>query len=197
MDLDWETTHDERVWDEGGWLEITHLVTHANASRQLLRRGVTPEALRHLYHNAWFINYQKRFDVVDGSRADLRLPDVAATTPAELSATYRAAVQGKDFEQAMGIVGAWQHSGWATDDLLSAMAHEAVEADDGEFIMLAHVLKTTHAAIQEHRSNSGAARYLPLMAATRYIASPRKQRSVFDSALNGVKFVQSGAAKEV
>jgi hypothetical protein len=78
------------------------------------------------------------------------------------------------------------------------MAHEAVEADDGEFIMLAHVLKTTHAAIQEHRSNvAGEASTLPLMAATRYIASPRKQRSVIDSASNATKFVQSGVAKGV
>ncbi len=55
MDIDWEVSHDEKVWDEGGWLEITHLLTHANATRQLLRGGVTPEGLRSLYHNAWFI----------------------------------------------------------------------------------------------------------------------------------------------
>jgi nitrite reductase/ring-hydroxylating ferredoxin subunit len=198
MDLDWETSHDERVWDEGGWLEITHLLTHANASRQLLRRGVTPEALRHLYHNAWFINYQKRFDSPDRTRADCSLPSVAADSPEALAATYRAAVQGRDFERAMGAVRAWDAAGWDKGPLLTAMAHEAIEVDDGEFIMIAHVLKTTHAAIQEHRSNRlGEDGLLPLLAATRYIASPRKQRSVYDSALNGTKFIASGAARSV
>ena len=198
MDLDWETTHDERVWDEGGWLEITHLLTHANASRQLLRQGgVTPEALRHLYHNAWFINYQKRFDRTDGGRADAEIAAVSPTDPNELAGEYRAAVQAKDTERALGIVAAWDSAGWEKGPLLSAMAHEAVEVDDGEFIQIAHVLKTTHAAIQEHRSNEGAAATLPLMAATRYIASPRKQRAVFDTALNGVKFVNGGAARAV
>ena len=196
MDLDWETSHDERVWDEGGWLEITHLLTHANATRQLLRRGVTPEALRHLYHNAWFINYQKRFDSTDGARADDSLPAVHAASPAEMAAVYRSAVQRRDFDRAMGAVRAWGEHGWPHHELLAAMAHEAVEADDGEFIALAHVIKTTHAAIEEHRSNGeGDAALLPLLAATRYIASPRKQRSVRDSALNGVKFVSSGAAR--
>ncbi len=196
MDLDWETSHDERVWDEGGWLEITHLLTHANASRQLLRRAVTPEALRHLYHNAWFINYQKRFDRTDGGRADALLPVPSAGTPGEMASVYRSAVQGREFELAMGAVRAWADRGWPTDALLSAMAHEAVEADDGEFISLAHVLKTTHAAIQEHRSNAGGeGAVLPLLAATRYIASPRKQRAVRDSALSGVKFVASGVAR--
>lgn len=196
MDLDWEMSHDERVWDEGGWLEITHLLTHANAARQLLRRGVTPEALRHLYHNAWFINYQKRFDRPDGSRADASLPSISSASPAEAAAAYRAAVQRRDFEQAMGAVRLWAGRGWPFDELLAAMAHEAVEVDDGEFIMIAHVLKTTHAAIQEHRSNGGGeAALLPLLAATRYISSPRKQRSVRDSALNGARFVASGLAR--
>ena len=26
MDIDWELTHEERAWDEGGWLEVTHLL---------------------------------------------------------------------------------------------------------------------------------------------------------------------------
>jgi nitrite reductase/ring-hydroxylating ferredoxin subunit len=198
MDLDWEVSHDERVWDEGGWLEITHLLTHANATRQILRRGVTPEALRNLYHTAWFINYQKRFDRTDGASAERSLPPVSAESPDEMAAVYRQAVQDRDFEGALGAVRGWEAAGWPTGELLKAMGHEAVEADDGEFIMIAHVLKTTHAAIQEHRSNGvGRPRFLPLLAATRFIASPRKQRSVYDSAMNGTKFIKAGAARTV
>ena len=196
MDLDWETTHDERAWDEGGWLEVTHLLTHANASRQLLRRGMTPESLRHLYHNAWFINYQKRFD--GQARADRLLPSAGARSPEDLATYYRDAVQRRDFDHALGAVHAWEASGWDTAPLVSAMAHEAVEVDDGQFIMIAHVMKTVHTAIQEHRSDApGAEAFLPLLAATRYIASPRRQRPVYDSALNALKFVNSGAARAV
>jgi nitrite reductase/ring-hydroxylating ferredoxin subunit len=199
MDLDWEVTHEERVWDEGGWLEVTHLLTHANANRQLLRRGVTAEALRSLYHSAWFINWQKRFDATDGARADSGvLPEPRGEGADELAAEYHDAVIAKRFDEAMGIVRAWGRRELPKDELLATMGREATECDDGEFIMMAHVLKTTHAAIQEHRAmDSHAEADLPLMAATRYLASPRKMNPVYDLALNAAKFVKSGAARSV
>jgi nitrite reductase/ring-hydroxylating ferredoxin subunit len=199
MDIEWELSHDEKVWDEGGWLEVTHLLTHANATRQLLRRGVTAEALRSLYHNAWFINWQRRFDRTDGERADVGpLPEPDGETPEELAAEYRAAIQGKRIDEALGVVRQWRRSEWPQDELLRALGREAVEVDDGEFISAAHVLKTSHAAIQEHRLlGSHPEAGLPLLAATRYVASPRRINPVYDLALNGVKFVTSGAARSV
>jgi nitrite reductase/ring-hydroxylating ferredoxin subunit len=199
MDLDWEISHDEKVWDEGGWLEITHLLTHANATHQLLRRGVTAEGLRSLYHNAWFINWQKRFDRADGVRADAGpLPEPQGETPEELATEYRAAIQGKRTEEALGIVRRWGRAELPKDALLHALGREAVEVDDGAFISVAHVLKTSHAAIQEHRAlGTHPEADLPLLAATRYVASPRKLEPVYDLALNGVTFVNSGAARSV
>jgi nitrite reductase/ring-hydroxylating ferredoxin subunit len=199
MDIDWELSHDEKVWDEGGWLEITHLLTHANATRRLLRRGVTPEGLRSLYHSAWFINYQKRFDHTDGRRADAGpLPEPHGDTPDELAAEYRQAIQDKRIEEAMGVVRRWGRLELPKDGLLRALGREAVEVDDGTFISVAHVLKTSHAAIQEHRDlGTHPEADLPLLAATRYVASPRRQNPVYDLALNGVQFVQTGAARSV
>jgi hypothetical protein len=187
------------VWDEGGWLEITHLLTHANATRQLLRRGVTAEGLRSLYHNAWFINWQRRFDRTDGLRADAGpLPEPDGETPDELAVEFREAVRARRTEDAMGIVRHWTRTELPKDELLRALGREAVEVDDGAFISIAHVMKTSHAAIEEHRQlDSHPEADLPLMAATRYIASPRKLNSVYDLALNGVKFVASGAARSV
>jgi hypothetical protein len=199
MDIEWELTHDEKAWDEGGWLEVTHLLTHANATRQMLTKGVTPEALRSLYHNAWFINWQKRFDRTDGTRADAGpLPEPRGESQEELAAEYRQAIQAKQIEEAMGIVRRWGRSEQPTDALLHALGREAVEADDGAFISVAHVLKTSHAAIQEHRTLGTLPEAdLPLLAVTRYVASPRKLEPVYDLALNGVKFVQTGAARSV
>jgi hypothetical protein len=199
MDIEWELSHDEKVWDEGGWLEVTHLLTHANATRQLFRRGVSPEGLRSLYHSAWFINYQKRFDHADGERYDARpLPEPEGATADELAAEYRAAVQEKRADEALGIVRRWTRSELPADELLRAMGREGTEVDDGEFIMQAHVIKTTHAAIEEHRQMGAHAEAdLPLLAATRYLASPRKMEPVYDLALNAVKFVTTGAARSV
>jgi nitrite reductase/ring-hydroxylating ferredoxin subunit len=199
MDVEWELSHDERVWDEGGWLEDTHLLTHANATRRLLKRGVTGEGLRSLYHSAWFINYQKRFDRTDGVRADQEtLPQPKSQTPEDLVREYRAAIQSKRGEEALGVVQHWRRSELPTTELVAALGREGAEVDDGDFISNAHVLKTSHAAIQEHRSMDGDAEaFLPLLAATRYVASPRKQRSVVDAALNGYKFVHGGAARSV
>lgn len=199
MDLDWETSHNERVWDEGGWLEVTHLLTHANANRQLLQRGVTPEALRGLYHSAWFINYQKRFDREDGVRADaVTLPEPGPLPEEELAAQYRAALHDRRTEDALGIVRGWSRSELPKDELIAALGREATECDDGEFISMAHVLKTSHAAIQEHRQfGTHPDADLPLLAATRYVASPRRMAPVYDLALNAMKFVSSGAARSV
>jgi nitrite reductase/ring-hydroxylating ferredoxin subunit len=199
MDIDWELTHDERAWDEGGWLEVTHLLTHANANRQMLRRGVTPEALRSLYHSAWFINWQKRFDAADGTRADaLPLPQARGETANELAAEYRDAVHTHRIDEAMGVVRTWSQRELPKDELLAALGREATECDDGEFISVAHVLKTSHAAIQEHRAlGTHAEADLPLLATTRYIASPHKINPVYDLALNATKFVRSGAARSV
>ena len=199
MDIEWELSHDEKVWDEGGWLEVTHLLTHANATRQLFRRSVTAEALRSLYHNAWFINWQKRFDRRDGVRADVGpLPEPKGETAAELAAEYRSAIQLHQIDEAMGIVRRWSQVELPKDELLRALGREAVEAGDGEFISVAHVLKTSHAAIQEHRAlGTHPEADLPLLAATRYIASPHKLTPVYDFAMNGVKFVTSGAARSI
>ena len=199
MDIDWELTHEERAWDEGGWLEVTHLLTHANANRQLLRRGVTAEALRSLYHSAWFINWQKRFDARDGARADEGpLPQPRGETATELAADYRDAVREHRIEEAMGVVRTWRQRELPGDELVAALGREATECDDGEFISVAHVLKTSHAAIQEHRAlESHPEADLPLLAATRYVASPHKINPVFDLALNAMKFVKSGAARSV
>lgn len=63
---------------------------------------------------------------------------------------------------------------------------------------MAHVLKTSHAAIQEHRQlGTHPEADLPLLAATRYVASPRRMAPVYDLALNAMKFVTSGAARSV
>jgi hypothetical protein len=201
MDIEWELSHDEKVWDEGGWLEVTHLLTHANATRQLFRRSVTAEALRSLYHNAWFINYQKRFDRTDGIRADTEsLPEPSASSADDLAAELRASIQRSRVDEALGVVRRWKQSELPTDQLVAALGREGAEVDDGDFISNAHVLKTSHAAIQEHRvmlAESNADAFLPLFAATRYVASPRKKRSVVDAALNGYKFVHTGAARAI
>jgi hypothetical protein len=160
---------------------------------------VTAEALRSLYHNAWFINWQKRFDRRDGVRADVGpLPEPKGETAAELAAEYRSAIQLHQIDEAMGIVRRWSQVELPKDELLRALGREAVEAGDGEFISVAHVLKTSHAAIQEHRAlGTHPEADLPLLAATRYVASPRKLTPVYDVAMNGVKFVTSGAARSI
>jgi hypothetical protein len=115
-----------------------------------------------------------------------------------MAAEFRDAVVHKRMDDAMGIVRTWGRRDLPKDDLLAAMGRDATECDDGEFIMMAHVLKTTHAAIQEHRAlETHPEADLPLMAASRYLSSPRKQNSVYDTALNAAKFVKSGAARSV
>jgi hypothetical protein len=153
MDLEWEVSHDERVWDEGGWLEVTHLLTHANANRQMLRRGVTPEALRSLYHSAWFINWQKRFDRADGARADIGpLPEPETADAEELAAAYRSAVTGERPEEAMGIVRAWSRAELPDEELLTSSAARRRSATTATS-SASRTCSTSHAAMQNTASS--------------------------------------------
>lgn len=76
-----------------GWLDITHLLTHADALHETLRRRPSAEALRALFHSARFIQHTGVLDLpVDGrpviERAEPgladRLPDVFLTEPGTL-----------------------------------------------------------------------------------------------------------------
>ncbi|MDA0352564.1 MAG: Rieske (2Fe-2S) protein [Chloroflexi bacterium] len=181
FDTAWETSHDEAVWDDGGWLEVTHLLTHANATRSLLARGATPEVLRSLYHSAWFINDQKRFDRPDGARADEGLLPSVDVAPEDVSASLRESIFDRDEARALAHVRQWRRTELDRAPLYTALGREAIEADDGRFIQQAHVLKTCHAAIEESRLLGGHPEAdLPLMAATRFAATPRKQLAVYD-----------------
>ncbi len=196
FDTTWETSHDEAVWDDGGWLEVTHLLTHANATRSLLARGATPEVLRSLYHSAWFINDQKRFDRADGARADEGpLPSVDANAE-EVGDSLRESIFDRDEASALAHIRQWRRTELDRAPLYAALGREAVEADDGRFIQQAHVLKTCHAAIEESRLLGGHPEAdLPLMAATRFAATPRKQLAVYDQALNAARSTQPRPAR--
>lgn len=196
FDTAWETSHDEAVWGDGGWLEVTHLMTHANATRSLLARGATPELLRSLYHSAWFINDQKRFDREDGARADEQtLPSVEVSAEA-VGDWLREAIFDRDEASALAHVRQWRRTELDRAPLYQALGREAVEADDGRFIQQAHVLKTCHAAIEESRLlGRHPEADLPLLAATRFAATPRKQLAVYDQALNAARSTKPRPAR--
>ena len=188
FDTAWETSHDEAVWDDGGWLEVTHLLTHANATRSLLAQGATPEVLRSLYHSAWFINDQKRFDRADGARADEAPLPLLEVAPGDVGPSLRESITAHDEPAALAHVRQWRRTELDRGPLYEALGREAVEADDGRFIIQAHVLKTCHAAIEESRLLNGHAEAdLPLLAAVRFAATPRKQLAVYDQALNAAR----------
>jgi len=196
FDTSWETSHDEAVWDDGGWLEVTHLLTHANATRSLLARGATPELLRSLYHSAWFINDQKRFDRPDGVRADEQSLPAVEVSPGDVGDSLRESIFDREEARALAHVRQWRRTELDRAPLYAALGREAVEADDGRFIQQAHVLKTCHAAIEESRLLGGHPEAdLPLMAATRFAATPRKQLAVYDQALNAARSVQPRPAR--
>ena len=195
FDTAWETSRDEAVWDDG-WLEVTHLLTHANATRSLLARGATPELLRSLYHSAWFINDQKRFDRDDGARADEQTLPVVDVSAEDVGDSLREAISRRDEASALAHVRQWRRTELDRAPLYQALGREAVEADDGRFIQQAHVLKTCHAAIEESRLLGGHPEAdLPLMAATRFAATPRKQLAVYDQALKAVRSTRPSPAR--
>jgi hypothetical protein len=74
------------------------------------------------------------------------------------------------------------------------LAQAATEDNSAAPIMVAHTVKTTRAAITEFQALGEArAARAPLATAARFLASPKRERFVYQATLEAVAFVQGRA----
>lgn len=172
--------------NEWGWLDVTHTLTYAAALRWAWTNDPTPEVLRGLFHAAWFVQWTGQLDAPDPvARAAPH-----ATTDA---AQVQAAVVKRDPEAAVALVHGYNGPAAALE---TALGHAAA-ADTGIApIMVAHTVKTTQAAIVESRTLPPASARLPLAAAARFLAAPRRERFVYQATLEAIAFVEGRAKSE-
>ena len=177
IDLDADDTN------EWGWLDVTHNLTYLDALRWAWSVAPSPELLRGLYHAVWFVNFTKQFDRRDGAPATK--PYVTDDTDVVLET-----IRKRDPEGAVATIAGYEGS---EDALHGALAQGAAEDNSVAPIMVAHTVKTTRAAIVEAGALGSRD---PLVAAGRFLASPKRERFVYNATLEAIDFAKGRARGE-
>ncbi|HEY2550651.1 MAG TPA: Rieske 2Fe-2S domain-containing protein [Streptosporangiaceae bacterium] len=166
--------------NEFGWLDVTHTLTYLNALRWAWSADPSPQVLRGLFHAAWFVQWTGQFDR-RGPGARLGRPQPHPTTDA---AELHRAIVSRDPDAAVALADGYTGP---RADLERALIRAAGEDHSTAPIMVAHVVKTAQAAVQESRAlgdRPGSAE--PIAAAARFLASPKRERFVYQSALAAI-----------
>ncbi|MGN6792165.1 MAG: Rieske (2Fe-2S) protein [Streptosporangiaceae bacterium] len=166
--------------NEWGWLDVTHTLTYLNALRWAWSADPSTQVLRGLFHAAWFVQWTGQFDE--------RNPGANGGRPAphqtEDAGDVHKAIVGRDPEAAVALV-----DGFAgrREDLERSLIQAAAEDHSVAPIMVAHVVKTARAAVDESRALGDAPEATePIAAAARFLASPKRERFVYQSTLEAI-----------
>jgi hypothetical protein len=166
--------------NEWGWLDVTHTLTYLNALRWAWSADPSPQVLRGLFHAAWFVQWTGQFDD--------RNPGAHGGRPAphrtEDAGEVHKAIVGHDPVAAVALV-----DGFAgpRSELEKSLIRAAAEDHSVVPIMVAHVVNTARAAVDESRAlGDGPAAREPIAAAARFLASPKRERFVYQSTLEAI-----------
>jgi nitrite reductase/ring-hydroxylating ferredoxin subunit len=181
IDIDLDDTN------EWGWLDVTHTLTYTDALRWAWTADPSPQVLRGLFHAAWFVQWTGRLDARSPD------PELAAHATEDASDVFEAIV-GRDPAKAVALVNGYEGP---REPLEQALGRAAAEDHSVAPIMVAHTVKTAQAAIAESRALGGDRRArAPMAAAARFLASPKRERFVYQATLEAVAFVEGRSKGE-
>jgi nitrite reductase/ring-hydroxylating ferredoxin subunit len=167
-----------------GWLDVTHALTFAAATRAAIARWRSPEAWRLVLFAARFVVNAR---VLDGERPAWS-PSTGDVEPSQIAA----AVAERHASEALSLTSRYL----ASHDDVTPLCHalEDLCLNDGRTrpIVVAHAIKTTLAAFDEHAAMTGPHATLPVLAAVRLLASPIQERRVARLSHEAVRFVIDG-----
>jgi hypothetical protein len=169
--------------NEWGWLDVTHTLTYLNALRWAWSADPSPQVLRGLFHAAWFVQWTGQFDErspgANGGR-----PGRSASHRTEDAGDVHKAIVGRDPEAAVALVDGFEGP---REELERSLIQAAAEDHSVAPIMVAHVVKTARAAVDESRAlGEGPEATEPIAAAARFLASPKRERFVYQSTLEAI-----------
>lgn len=164
-----------------GWLDMTHVLTYADAARWAWRAEPGPDTARLALWTVLMAH--------DSGRAEKRRPWTAVTPALEpKQGDLRAAVEAGAAEEAAALA-----LGLDAEDAGRQLERAALSDLAGSFIVSAHLVKTAHAA---RREAAEVGSNLPLAAAARFCASPRVERFVGSSTAEAIHLAQRGTPLE-
>jgi len=166
--------------NEWGWLDVTHTLTYLNALRWAWSADPSPQVLRGLFHAAWFVQWTGQFDERNPGPGRGRPQPHATQDAAEV---HRAIVR-RDPDAAAALAAGYTGP---RAELERSLIRAAAEDHSTAPIMVAHVVKTAQAAVEESRAlGAGPGSAEPIAAAARFLASPKRERFVFQSTLEAI-----------
>lgn len=181
IDIDLDDTN------EWGWLDVTHTLTYTDALRWAWSVDRSPEVLRGLFHAAWFVQWTGRLD------APMPVPEPRPHPTEDAEDVFRAIVE-RDPAKTVALVKGYDGP---REPLEHAIGRAAAEDHSVAPIMVAHTVKTAQASIVESRAlgeeRGGRA---PIAAAARFLASPKRERFVYQATLEAVAFVEGRSKGE-
>ncbi len=165
----------ERVSDPSGygWLDITHSLTYAQATRWAFALAPSAETARLALFSV--------FHVVDGGRY---ARDAGAVLAAPSGLGLAEAIRLGDHEAAVAACFIEP-----TGSVERALVEASLDDRSGAFIVVAHHIKTARAAIREAQATGSRA---PLAAGARFLAAPARQRFVGRAAQRAQHFLSTG-----
>lgn len=187
-----------------GWLHVTHLLTHADAVRETLRRRPSADALRGLFHSARFVQHLHVCDLPSEQRPSI--PDaVSASSAEEPDLGLWRAVHENDPSAAMAAI----RSGLRPERMgevalaqtpIAATLDRLLIADRATYpIFVAHHIKTPMAALRltdglltDPALSMHEYRDLPLLATARFLAHRLQERRIARLAKVSRVFVDEG-----
>ena len=166
--------------NEWGWLDVTHTLTYLNALRWAWSADPSPQVLRGLFHAAWFVQWTGQFDERNPGPGGGR----PGPHPTQDAAEVHCAIVNRDPEAAVALVDGYTGP---RAELERSLIRAAAEDHSTAPIMVAHVVKTAQAAVEESRALGGSPGSAePIAAAARFLASPKRERFVFQSTLEAI-----------
>ncbi len=159
---------------------MTHTMTYVAALRWAWNVDPSPEVLRGLFHAVWFVQWTQQLDERSPE------PRIAPARGADASDVL-SAIRTKDPEAAVAAVEGYEGPVAA---LHGALGQAATEDNSVAPIMVAHTVKTSRAAMVE---SAAIGDRTPLVAVGRFLASPKRERWVYNATLEAIDFVQGRA----
>ncbi len=168
------------------WLDATHTLTTAHATRQALRRFDDPGVLRTLFHLAYFIQRTRPLDM---EKPETIVPARGATLQTVVDAVRERRAE-KAVAEATGYLADHGSDRSAVDALCFAFEDLIFAGHGVRPIFVTHMLKTLIAARDEREAlGNDPRRDEPLLACTRYLASPIQEHNLASAIEDALRFV--------
>jgi hypothetical protein len=181
--LRFDVAHDPDPSTQDTWLSVTHIQTYMAALRHAVHACPEPEVLRLTFFGLMFCHKARGLDADTPQTPDQAWPAHEGLEP------LINAVTSKHRQEAIGRTMAWLQSAEDISPLRNALMTLAVHDAVTRPIVVAHVIKNTIVAFEEHEATGSPT---PVLALIALLSSPLSERRIHRMTREAIAFVTEG-----